>query len=39
MAVATADAAVKGMERDTVFALEKLVLLLANRGKIGSDAI
>jgi DNA polymerase-3 subunit delta len=37
MAVATADAAVKGMERDTVFALEKLVLLLANRGQKNTE--
>ena len=37
MAVATADAAVKGMERDTVFALEKLVLLLASRGQKNTE--
>ena len=37
MAVATADAAVKGMERDPVFALEKLVLLLANRGQKNTE--
>lgn len=37
MAIATADAAVKGMERDPVFALEKLVLLLANRGQKNTE--
>ena len=37
MAVATADAAVKGMERDSVFALEKLVLLLSNRGQKNTE--
>lgn len=37
MAIATADAAVKGMERDTVFALEKLVLLLSNRGQKNTE--
>ncbi|CAB4625936.1 unannotated protein [freshwater metagenome] len=37
MAIATADAAVKGMERDPVFALEKLVLLLANRGQENTE--
>jgi DNA polymerase-3 subunit delta len=38
LAIATADAAVKGMERDPVFALEKLVLLLANRGQKNTEA-
>lgn len=38
MAIATADAAVKGMEKDPVFALEKLVLLLANRGQKNTEA-
>jgi DNA polymerase III subunit delta len=38
MAIAQADAAVKGMERDPVFALEKLVLLLANRGQKNTEA-
>jgi len=37
MAIATADAAVKGMEKDPVFALEKLVLLLANRGQKNTE--
>lgn len=37
MAIATADAAVKGMERDPVFALEKLVLLLSNRGQKSTE--
>lgn len=37
MAMATADAAVKGMEKDPVFALEKLVLLLANRGQKNTE--
>lgn len=37
IAIATADAAVKGMERDPVFALEKLVLLLANRGQKNTE--
>jgi DNA polymerase-3 subunit delta len=37
MAVATADAAVKGAERDPVFALEKLVLLLSNRGQKNTE--
>ena len=37
MAIATADAAVKGMERDPVFALERLVLLLANRGQKNTE--
>jgi DNA polymerase-3 subunit delta len=32
-AVATADAAAKGAERDPVFALEKLVQLLASKGE------
>lgn len=36
-AIATADAAVKGMERDPVFALERLVLLLANRGQKNAE--
>lgn len=36
-AIATADAAVKGAERDPVFALEKLVLLLANRGQKNTE--
>ncbi|MFM7013552.1 MAG: DNA polymerase III subunit delta [Actinomycetota bacterium] len=38
MAIATTDAAVKGMERDPIFALEKLVLLLANRGQKNTEA-
>ena len=38
MAIATADAAVKGMEKDPVFALEKLVLLLSNRGQKNTEA-
>lgn len=38
MAVATADAAVKGMERDPIFALERLVLLLANRGQKNTES-
>ena len=37
LALATADAAVKGAERDPVFALEKLVLLLANRGQKNTE--
>lgn len=37
MAIATADAAVKGMERDPVFALEKLVLLLSTRGQKNTE--
>lgn len=37
MAIATADAAVKGMEKDPVFALERLVLLLANRGQKNTE--
>jgi len=37
-AIATADAAVKGMERDPVFALERLVLLLANRGQKNTES-
>jgi DNA polymerase-3 subunit delta len=37
MAIATADAAVKGMEKDPVFALEKLVLLLSNRGQKNTE--
>lgn len=37
-AIATTDAAVKGMERDPVFALERLVLLLANRGQKNTEA-
>jgi DNA polymerase III subunit delta len=36
-AIATADAAVKGAERDPVFALEKLVLLLSNRGQKNTE--
>lgn len=36
-AIAAADAAVKGAERDPVFALEKLVLLLANRGQKNTE--
>lgn len=38
MAIATTDAAVKGMEKDPIFALEKLVLLLANRGQKNTEA-
>lgn len=38
MAIATTDAAVKGMERDPIFALERLVLLLANRGQKNTEA-
>ena len=38
MAVASADAAVKGFERDPIYALEKLVLLLANRGQKNTEA-
>ena len=38
MAIATADAAVKGMEKDPIFALERLVLLLANRGQKNTEA-
>jgi DNA polymerase III subunit delta len=38
MAVASADAAVKGFERDPIYALEKLVLLLANRGQKYTEA-
>jgi DNA polymerase III subunit delta len=38
MAIATADAAVKGMEKDPVYALEKLVLLLSNRGQKNTEA-
>ena len=38
MAIATTDAAVKGMEKDSVFALERLVLLLANRGQKNTEA-
>ena len=38
MAIATTDAAVKGFERDPVYALEKLVLLLANRGQKNTEA-
>lgn len=38
MAIATADSAVKGMEKDPVFALEKLVLLLSNRGQKNTEA-
>ena len=37
MAIASADAAVKGMEKDPVFALEKLVLLLSNRGQKNTE--
>jgi DNA polymerase-3 subunit delta len=37
LALATADAAVKGAERDPVFALEKLVLLLSNRGQKNTE--
>lgn len=37
LAIATADAAVKGAERDPVFALEKLVLLLSNRGQKNTE--
>jgi DNA polymerase III subunit delta len=37
-AIASTDAAVKGMERDPVFALERLVLLLANRGQKKTEA-
>jgi DNA polymerase III subunit delta len=37
-AIATTDAAVKGMERDPVFALERLVLLLANRGQKNTES-
>jgi DNA polymerase-3 subunit delta len=37
LSLATADAAVKGAERDPVFALEKLVLLLSNRGQKNTE--
>ena len=37
MAIASADSAVKGMEKDPVFSLEKLVLLLSNRGQKNTE--
>jgi len=33
--VARADAASKGAERDAEFAVERLLILIANRGKLG----
>lgn len=38
MAIATTDAAVKGMEKDPIFALERLVLLLSSRGQKNTEA-
>jgi DNA polymerase-3 subunit delta len=38
IAIANADAAVKGAERDPVYALERLVLLLSHRGQKNTEA-